>query len=271
MIKKTILSIVASLAIANSAMAIESKIYAVVNGDNITTQTIAIALNNPKANFDALPKDTQKNILERIIEQKILAQNAMKTDVIKDKIYLDTLKGLKQDLALQVWMQKESKKIKIEDKEIKDFYDKNKKLFKVPEQFKARHILVATNKEAKDLIKTLNKSSDLKATFIKLAKEKSTGPSGVNGGDLGWFTPEKMVPEFSAATKILKANSITKTPVKTQFGFHVIYLEDKKEPSTATFDNAQFQIKQQIGKEKFIQHIQKLVNNLKKKAKVQYK
>ena len=271
MIKKTILSIVASLAIANSAMAIESKVYAVVNGDEITTQTVAIALNNPKANFDALPKDTQKNILERIVEQRILAQNAMKTDVVNDKIYKDTLKGLKQDLALQVWMQKESKNIIVDDKEIKSFYDKNKNLFKVPEQYKARHILVETQKEAKDLIKTINKAKDLKSTFIKLAKEKSTGPSGVNGGDLGWFTSEKMVPEFSAAAKSLKVNSITKDPVKTQFGFHVIYLEDKKEPSNASFDNAQFQIRQQIGKEKFIQHIQKLVDNLKKKAKIQYK
>ena len=271
MIKKTILSIVASLAIANSAYAVESKVYAVVNGDKITTQTIAIALNNPKTNFDALPKEQQKNILERIVEQRILAQNAMTTDVVNEKIYKETLRGLQQDLALQVWMQKESKNIKVNDKEIKSFYDKNKELMKVPEQFKARHILVDTEKEAKDLIKTLNKSSNLKSTFIKLAKEKSTGPSGKNGGDLGWFTSETMVPEFSKAAKSLKVNKITKTPVKTKFGFHVIYLEDKKEKSNATFDNAQFQIKQQISKEKFIQHIQDLVNNLKKKSKVEYK
>jgi parvulin-like peptidyl-prolyl isomerase len=252
-------------------MVTNEKVYAIVNGDNITSQTIAVALKDPKANFDALPKNTQKNILDRIIEQKLLSQKAMTTDAVNDNIYKQTLKSLKQDLALQVWMQKLSKEIDISVSEMKAFYKKNKDMFKMPAQLKARHILVKTQEEAKNIIETLKKSKNLLTKFKKLAKEKSTGPSGKNGGDLGWFSPAQMVPEFSTATSALKLNTITTTPVKTQFGFHIIYLEDKKKALIASFENAQIQIKQQLGRDKFIKKVQKLVEDLKKKAKIQYK
>ena len=155
--------------------------------------------------------------------------------------------------------------------ELKSFYDKNKSLFKMEAQLKARHILVADKKTAENIIKTLQKSKNIKSKFISLAKEKSTGPSGVNGGDLGWFAPKQMVPEFSNATKKLKIGTITTSPIKTQFGYHVIYLEDKKKASLATFENAKFKISQQLGKERFINQIQTVVDVLKKKAKIEYK
>lgn len=269
--KRIISSAAICLLLATSASAIENKVYATVNGDNITSQSIAVALKDPKVQFDTLPKDTQKNVLERIVEQKLLSQEAMKTDAIKDPMYLETLANLKQDLALQVWMQQMSKKIKTTDAELKDFYSKNPKAFKVSLQLKARHILVKDEKSAKEIIKTLEKSKDLKTKFIALAKEKSTGPSGATGGDLGWFTLEKMVPEFSNATNALKIGTITTKPVKTQFGFHIIYLEDKKKASTISFEKAQAKIKQEVGKTKFIKQIQTIVDELKKKAKITYK
>ncbi len=269
--KKKIIGAVVALAISGTTCMAYDKIYAVVNGDNITQQTIAIALKDPKVKFDTLPEETRKNILDRIIEQKLLAQKAITTDAVNDDSYKQTLKSLKQDLALQVWLQRISKEIKISKNELKSFYDKNKKLFKVPAQLKAKHILVSTQKEAEELIEILNKSNNLKSKFIKLAKEKSTGPSGKDGGELGWFALDKMVPEFSSAANNLKVGTITKTAVKTQFGFHIIYLEDRKKESTAKFENAQFQISQQISKEKFIKHVQAIVDDLKKKAKITYK
>ena len=271
---KILLNLIISLSISSVSIFAQSqnnKIYAVVNGENITQQVIAVALKDPKINFDTLPKDTQKDVLEKIIEQKLLAQNAVKTDVVNDKIYKQTLESLKQDLALQVWMQQESKKINISENELKKFYENNKKLFKVPVQLHARHILVKTREEAVLLIQELNKASNLKPKFIQLAKEKSIGPSGKNGGDLSWFSLDKMVPEFSAAANKLKVGSISKEPVKTQFGFHIIYLEDRKKASTVSFEQAKFNIKQQIGQEKFVEHVQKLATKLKKKAKIEYK
>ena len=100
--------------------------------------------------------------------------------------------------------------------------------FQIYTKAKARHILLKTRKEAEDIIKILNKSKSLKAEFIKQAKKKSIGPSSVDGGYIGWFNRDKMVREFSDATFSLEEKSITKTPIKTPFGYHVIYLEEKK-------------------------------------------
>jgi parvulin-like peptidyl-prolyl isomerase len=269
--KKYILGLVISLILTNGAFAVQNKVYAIVNGEKITQQTIAIALKDPRINFSSMKKKQQKEILKRIIEQKILSQEAVKTDVVKDPVYKQTLNNLKQDLALQVWMQQMSKKVKVSDVEAKKFYKKNKGFFKVGVQLKAKHILVKTKKQAQDIIKTLSKTKNLKSKFISLAKAKSTGPTGKNGGELGWFTLEKMVPNFSKSANALKVGTITKVPVKTQFGYHIIFLEDRKKASTVSFEKAKFQIKQQIGKEKFIKQIQKIVDDLKKKSKIIYK
>jgi parvulin-like peptidyl-prolyl isomerase len=270
--KKIVAVLIFGLSINLFSNELKNKVYAVVNGENITSQSIAIALKDPRIQFETLPKDTKKNILQRIIEQKILSQYAVKTDVIKSSIYIKTLNGLKQDLALQVWLQEESKKIKVTNKEMKDYYNANIMKFKVSQQYHARHILVATKKEAIEIIKTLNKSkSNLKYKFISIAKKKSTGPSGANGGDLGFFTSDKMVPEFSTAVSRMKVGTISKKPIKTQFGFHVIYLEDKKKASSVSFKKAKNQIKQQLGQIKIMKHIQQLASKLRKKAKIQYK
>ena len=141
----------------------------------------------------------------------------------------------------------------------------------MPTRLKARHILVKTKREANQLISQLKNSKDLQKDFINLAKEKSIGPSGKNGGDLGWFTPEKMVPAFSNAAMNLSKGQITLTPVKTQFGYHIIYLEDKQNAKTVSFDNVKEQIKQRLASEKFNQTLKDIVQKEKEKAKIEYK
>jgi parvulin-like peptidyl-prolyl isomerase len=174
-------------------------------------------------------------------------------------------------LAFQVWIQKESRKIKINDKELKDFYYKNPSFFKTPVEYHARHILVKTLSEAKTLISKLNKSQDLKSTFIEKAKEFSIGPSGKTGGDLGFFTKDKMVPEFSSATSKLKVGSITQNAVKTQFGFHIIYLEDKKDSGVVSFNQAKPKLQQKLSQDKLFNNLKELVNRLKLKSNIIYK
>jgi len=277
MIKKSILSLSAALVLTTSSLTAMDikKVYANVNGKSITGADIALAIKNPKVDFDTLPKDTKHNILKSLVEKKLLSNVALNSDVVNDKIYKTTLKStienIKEELAMQVWMQKELKKISVSDKETKKYYNDNKSKFLKPAEFKASHILVKTQKEAKDIINKLNKSKNLKVDFVSLAKEKSTGPSGKNGGDLGWFTPEKMVPEFSKATASLKVNSITKAPVKTQFGYHVIYLEDKKDKTTISYDKIKNDIKSYLTQEKFKVKVDNLIEKESKKAKITYK
>jgi peptidyl-prolyl cis-trans isomerase C len=123
-----------------------------------------------------------------------------------------------------------------------------------PMEFKARHILVESQGEANDLIAQLDDGAD----FAELAKEKSTGPSGPSGGDLGWFPPDRMVPSFSAAVQGLDNGAYTKEPVQTQFGWHVILREDSRESVPPPFESVRDALKQQVEGQKLQEYIESL-------------
>lgn len=123
-----------------------------------------------------------------------------------------------------------------------------------PLQFKARHILVETQAAAVDLISQLDDGGD----FQELAKTNSTGPSGPNGGDLGWFSPNQMVTEFSTAVAGLADGEYTKEPVQTQFGWHVILRDESRESEPPTLESVQDVIKQRIEQTKLQDHLAKL-------------
>jgi len=163
------------------------------------------------------------------------------------------------------------KNIKVSTNDVKKYYEQNKTKYKMPMQLKASHILVKTKSEAQNIINELSKAKDIKATFTKLAKEKSTGPSGANGGELGWFPPSRMVPEFSKAAMKLSVGTFTKQPVKTQFGYHIIYLDGKKPAKEITFDSIKQKLAQELMQKQFLNSIKKKALELKSKAKIIYK
>lgn len=269
--KKTVMSIVASLALSTTLFAQTDKVYAVVNGENITQSDIRLALRDPRIQFDTLQEDQKKQVLENIVEQKVLAQEAFRSDIVKSAEFKKELEKVKQSLAYQLWIRELSKTVTVTDQEVKDFYEKNKSRYISPLELEASHILLKTEKEAAEVIATLQKEKDKKTAFTKLAKEKSIGPSGPNGGELGWFTKDKMIPEFSAAAEKLAIGSITAKAVKTQYGFHVIYLDGKKEEATMKFSEIQTQIKQELLQTLFVEKIQKISADLIKKSKIEYK
>lgn len=164
---------------------------------------------------------------------------------------------------------------KIEDgfaeAKLKKYYEAHKASYSVPKKLKARHILVESEKEAKALVKELDAAKEKQAKFIELAKSKSTGPSGKDGGDLGWFALDRMVPEFSAAADKLKKGAYTKEPVKTQFGYHLIMLDDKKDASAKPFDVVKDEIKEQLAGEEFTKSVKDEIAKLEKSAKIELK
>jgi len=269
--KKMILSVVAASVLLTSSGFAAQKVYAKVNGMDVTAGDIAMIIRNPRINFDQLPPQTQQKILDQAIDGKLLTSKAIKSGIEKTEAFKKALEKVKSDLALEVWMKEQYKKAKVTDKEAKAFYDKNKDKFKQPAQVKARHILVKTKKEAEKIINQLKGLSGkkLEDKFIELAKTKSTGPSGANGGELGWFSARRMVPEFSKAAFALKKGEITKTPVKTQFGYHIIYLEDKKDGGNVAFANVKERIKAQLKIQKFQKNVQSIAKQLRKSAKIE--
>lgn len=265
--KKIISSTVVAIALAATSLS-AADYYATVDGEKITKADIMMVLQDPRINFDQLPKPAQKQVLEQIINKKLLAKKALADGIEKNKEFKETLKKMKEDLAFQIWQRDQVKSIKITEAEIKDFYEKNKANFVVPARLTAKHILVKTEQEAKDIIKLLDKASKKEAKFIELAKSKSTGPSGPNGGDLGTFNENQMVPEFAAAAKALNKNSYSKKPVKTKFGYHVIYLNDKKEGKSLSFNEVKGNISQMLTGNKYNKQVKVLADKLREKAKI---
>jgi peptidyl-prolyl cis-trans isomerase C len=123
-----------------------------------------------------------------------------------------------------------------------------------PLQFKARHILVESQGEAVAVIAQLNEGAD----FAELAKEKSTGPSGPNGGDLGWFSPNQMVEPFSKAVEALADGQYSSVPTQTQFGWHVILREESREAEAPTLDSVRDNIQTVVQQKKFTAYLDKL-------------
>ena len=123
-----------------------------------------------------------------------------------------------------------------------------------PLQFKASHILVATQGEATDLVTQLDEG----ANFAELATEKSTGPSGPNGGDLGWFSPSQMVAAFTTAVEALEDGAYTPQPVQTEFGWHVILREASRETEAPTFESVRDNIEQVVQQRKFQEFLETL-------------
>ena len=252
---------------------------ATVNGVKITGNDVDSALMNAtQGRFNQVSMDKQaqlrKQMLEQLIAKELVFEDAKKTGVLKSQDFKTEFKKvqgrIKRELAIQVWQKKLLDKVKVSTAEMKKYYDDNKEEFVQKESVHARHILVKTEDEAKSIIKELKglKGSALKNKFIELAKAKSTGPSGPKGGDLGYFSQGQMVPEFNDKAFSMDVGTVTTKPVKTQFGYHVIYVEDKKAKTTRTFTEVKAFIEQRLKMEEFKSVMKKKMKALKDKSKI---
>ena len=250
-----------------------------VNGSAITQEDVDSALMNAtQGRFNQVPADKQvefrQQVLQQLIGTELVYGDAKKTGVLNSKEfkaeYAKVQERVKKQLAIQVWQKQQLDKVNVSDKELKSYYNKNKEEFNEKESVHARHILVKTEDEAKKIILELKSLSGnaLQSKFIELAKSKSTGPSGPKGGDLGYFAQGQMVPEFNDTVFKMKVGTVTKTPVKTQFGFHIIYLEDKKQSTVRKFDEVKTVIDQRLKMEKFKSVMKVKMDELQKQATI---
>jgi len=270
MVKIIKTSLVAAAFMASSLVA--SDVLATVNGKNITKQDAEAFVNatSPNAHFAQLNPAQQNMIKERLIEKVLFMELAEKEGIEKDPEFKTAMEKIKGELLVNLWMKKQLDSIIISDSEAKEFYEKNKDKFMQKETVHARHILVPDEKTAKEIIDQLKglKGNELKVKFIELAKAKSTGPSAPKGGDLGNFAKGQMVPEFSKAVWALEKGQITLKPVKTQFGYHIILLEDKIEAQTVPYDKVKDQIIVSLKQQEFAKKVAAMAKELKSKAKI---
>jgi parvulin-like peptidyl-prolyl isomerase len=211
-----------------------------------------------------------------MIAQELVYADAKKSGVLTSKEYKDELaevmKRVEKQLASKVWEKQQFDKIKVSDAEIKKYFDSHANEFVEKEKVHARHILVKTEDEAKSIIDDLKaKQGDaLKTAFAEAAKKFSTGPSGPKGGDLGSFPRGQMVPEFNDKVFSMTVGTITTEPVKTQFGYHIIYLEEKMKGKKLSFDEVKSFIEQKLKMEKFKEAMEQKMKALTDAAKITY-
>jgi parvulin-like peptidyl-prolyl isomerase len=270
MLKLARTSLLAVAVMATSVVA--SDILVTVNGKNITKQDAEafVSATAPNAHFAQLPPQQQEMVKKTLVEKALFTELAKKEGIDKTPEFKKNMEKIADELMVNMWMKKQMDSAVVSDSEAKAFYDKNKEKFMLPETVHARHILVKSDKEAKEIINQLKglKGDKLKEKFIELAKAKSTGPSGPKGGDLGSFKKGQMVPEFSKAVWALNPGEITTKPVKTQFGYHVIYLEEKNDAKPVSYDSVKEKIIATLKQQEFAKKIAEIANELKSKAKI---
>jgi peptidyl-prolyl cis-trans isomerase C len=238
----------------------EDKVVVVINGHEIKTSEVEIAAEDIALQLGDLPaKLRYPFLIEYLVERHLLAQAAVKQGVADTDEYKQRL-AFYQAKALRDAYFNSTIKPSVTEEEVKAAYDKEASKVKVSERVRARHILVQTEKEARDVLARLNKGEK----FEDIAKQVSLDGSKDYGGDLGYFSAEEMVPEFSKAAFSLKVGE-TSEPVKTDYGWHVIKVEDRKQGGAQPFDQVKAGIKAVLMRKK----VQDIVTELRKEAKIE--
>ncbi|MFC4810661.1 peptidylprolyl isomerase [Paenibacillus sp. GCM10023250] len=252
-----------------------------VNGVSITKDQL----------YDAMAKLGGAQTMDNLIQDELIKQEADKKGIVITAADVDKeIENIKkrfpseadfesalmqsgmtlEDLKAQTPMQLRIRKIlepqaQVTDKDVEDYFNQNKAQFDQPEEVKASHILVATKEEAEAIIKQLEGGAD----FATLAKEKSTDTGTKdNGGDLGFFGKGAMDPAFEKAAFALKVGEMTKEPVKSQYGYHIIKVTDRHEAKPATLAEKKDEIKEQLIQSKVSDLSATWLDDLKKKAQI---
>lgn len=244
------------------AAAASAEVAATVDGTPITKAQLDGIMQQQAAQGMPDTPESRKSVVDNLALQILVAKEATAKGLEKTPEVASNLEMARQSILANAYVKDYIKTATVSDEALKTEYD----AFKAKSggnEYKARHILVKTEDEAKDVIARIKK--DIKA-FEGLAKAKSMDPgSKANGGDLGWFNPSGMVPEFGAAVAKLEKGKFTEEAVKTQFGYHVIVLDDSRAIAAPAFDDVKAQLTQQIQQK----NLKKMLDDLKAKAKIE--
>lgn len=241
-----------------AATAADDTVVAIVNGDKILKKDVMTALEKLPVK-DAPVEKIFPFVVDQIINEKLLDIETTSAKIEETAEFKKRMDVIKVQLVKQMYLENTLKN-KIDDKSVKAEYEKFKKENKGKEEVHARHILVPTEEEANQVIKDLTAGQK----FEDLATKRSSGPTAQNGGDLGYFSKEEMLPEFSEAAFKLKKGEFSKAPVKTQFGWHVIRVEEKRSRAVPELKEVENAIRNKLGQEA----LQKLVEGLRAKADI---
>jgi peptidyl-prolyl cis-trans isomerase C len=257
--------VVASAAIALLApLAAQAQNIAVVNGKAVPKSRVDALIKTAVKPGQPVPPELEQRAKDVVVMQEIFSQEAERRGLAATPDFKQQMELARTRVLLDLLRADFEKKNPVSEAEARAEYAKAKAEAGTGMEYHARHILVEKEEDAKNIIAQLQKG----ANFEELAKKNSKDPgSAEHGGDLDWASPGNYVPEFSNAMVKLKKGEITTTPVKSQFGYHIIKLEDTREQKFPSFEEVRPQIEQRLSQMK----LQKFMEDIKSHAKTDYK
>ena len=239
----------------------DDPVVATVNGTEILKSMLVTAQQLLPEQYQKIPlMQIYPALVDTVIDMKLSAADARKKRLHETKEFKVLMSRVEDQMLQRTVLQAEMDKALTEEA-LKRRYDALIADEKSSTEVHARHILVKTKEEANDIIEQLQNGASFEAT----AKEKSTGPSATSGGDLGFFGKGQMVPEFEKAAFSLRKGKFTDTPVKTQFGWHIIKLEDRRKSEPPSFESIKEKLQTEISQETGAEY----VSGLRKEAKIE--
>lgn len=235
---------------------------AVVNGKSVSKSEFDLYIENVGRQSKREIAEAEKSqLLDQFISMKLAAEAAEKEGIAKDAKVNDQLALARMNVIVDAGLQKWLETHPVSDEELRPEYDAQ--VAQMPREYHARHILVDDQAKAEALTKELKAGGD----FAKLAEKNSKDPSGKQGGDLGWFTLDTMVKPFADAIAALQPGQMTEQPVQSQFGWHVIKLEESRASAAPPFEEVKDRVKVLVQRKK----LQTYMEDLRKNAKVEKK
>lgn len=253
-------TLVTAPALAQKKDKADAAAFATVNGKAIPKIRADALIAGQAAQGQPDSPELRKAVLEELVRREVLAQEALKKGFDKKPEVMGQLELARQGVLIGAYLNEYVKTHPVSDEQIKKEYDEIKAKLGSRE-YKARHVLLDSEDAAKAVIEKLKKGEKID----DLAKESKDPGSKDRGGDLGWANPASFVPAFSGAMVKLEKGKFTEAPVKSDFGWHVILLEDTRELKLPSIDEAKGQIAQQLTQ----RTVQKHIDELRAKAKVE--
>ena len=240
------------------------KVLAKINDKAITLEEFNKKIERLPKHYQEIVKGQKRKFLDDIIMEELYYEEALKSNIDKDPEIQEVIFKAKKKILISRFMKdRVDDKVSVSEEELKRYYSEHSEEFMLPERWRASHILVDGLEDAEEIKNKLDQG----ASFEMLAKERSKDATSKKGGDIGYFSKGQLIPEFEEACSKLKVGEISDI-VKTQFGYHIIELNDRKSPEVQEFLSVKEIIKKELERERRRQLFEELTNNLRNNAKI---
>jgi peptidyl-prolyl cis-trans isomerase C len=229
---------------------------ATINGKRVPESVFRLqTLATTRKNADDLTPEQRKTVLDDLVGLYLLGDEARAQGLLTERAIAAQVELARIQLEARLMATRFLEKNPATDAEMQEVYQQNLPRLGGQQQFKAKNILVNTKEEADVVIKQLQQGKK----FADVAKERASGPTGPNGGELGWFTPETMVQPVVEAVRAMKVGTFSTEPIKSEFGYHVLFLEDERTQDVPTFDSLRNDLKTAVERDKLQKHMRDLL------------